>query len=86
MKPLHEYETPITDARFEYHASPQNDVFDRLYLMRDEARLLEKKLAACREALAFYAGRFPNDDLGNWQERVCEDEGDIARETLTKTK
>lgn len=41
-----------------------------------------EKVAKLRDALVFYAGNFPNDDLGDWQERICEDEGDKARQAL----
>jgi len=34
------------------------------------------------EALQFYAGEFPEDDLDDWMARLNEDEGDKARNIL----
>lgn len=45
----------------------------------------EQQVQQLREALKFYAGNFPNDDLANWQERICADEGDKAKQALADT-
>jgi len=60
--------------------------FSSGYVDSEQHNAMAKKLAKCREALVFYAGRFPDDDLGDWQLRICMDEGDLARKTLEETK
>ncbi len=54
------------------------------YVPIDFARKLEAQRDSAWAALEFYAGNFPNDDLGSWQERVCADEGDIARAAIAQ--
>jgi uncharacterized protein YeaO (DUF488 family) len=53
---------------------------------QSELKSEREKVAKLRDALVFYAGNFPNDDLGDWQQRICEDEGDKARQSLDSTK
>lgn len=56
------------------------------FLEEHAARLAaEQQVQQLREALKFYAGNFPNDDLANWQERICADEGDKAKQALADT-
>ena len=52
--------------------------------MGRRAAKLEEALREAKNVLAFYAGNFPNDDLGAWQERINEDEGDKARDFIFK--
>jgi hypothetical protein len=39
-------------------------------------------LKTCADALQFYAGEFPNDDVGSWILRMNEDQGDKAQAVL----
>ena len=75
MKKLEEYETPETEKTMAILESLgfKEKGWYATGKLAEHSRDLERKLAMCRDALKFYAGNFPNDDLGNWQERICYD-------------
>ena len=74
-------ETELAEMREELAIEHKSSTYFQSQLSAER-----EKVARLREVLAFYAGNFPNDDLGNWQERICYDEGDKAREAIEQTK
>lgn len=50
-----------------------------------KCKLLEQadeRIKELEKALKFYAGKWPNDDLGDYTLRITEDCGDTARKAL----
>ena len=80
MKPLHEYETPITD-KAEKNIGSECGQYSRYIVEPDVARQLEQKLAACREALADLY-----EDSGSPQFNVVWESYERAKNVLDLTK
>lgn len=51
MKPLDQYETPLTDAMESIYRYPEYHEGATKYVDREKCREVERRLAACREAL-----------------------------------